>query len=67
MSDICTLVSVARTLAMCVGPMVCTPDPMLDGARACRQGPAPQCNYDIETWSCRREDGSTYERRVERK
>lgn len=67
MGDICTLVTVARTAMMCMGPLVCSPDPALNMAQACRPSPAPACNYDIETYSCRRDDGSIYSKTVERK
>jgi hypothetical protein len=66
MSDICTLVTVFRTAMACIGPMVCAPDATV-GATVCRPGPTPECNYDIETYSCKREDGTQYSKTVDRK
>jgi len=68
MADICTVVSSAMTLMACVAAPVCAPDPAVDGAIVCRRGvPEKPCNYLIETLSCKREDGTTYTRTVERK
>lgn len=70
MSDTCTVVNVVRTLVACFGPLVCEPDAMVDPTmktQVCRHAAAPDCNYAIETLSCRREDGTTYRTTVERK
>jgi len=59
-ADICTLVSVARTLLMCVPVAVCDPEPD-HGKVFCRPTtPTIDCNNTISTFQCKRPDGTTY-------